>query len=91
MKKRCWKRQPKERGCCSLSHHLPKKIEQERKEVGEASGEGVIRRSEMCDDVESTKRFRPIAVQSDACDGQVPSSSRVWSCPCFMRCCEERI
>lgn len=71
MKKRCWKRQPKERGCCSLSHHLPKKIEQTRKEVGEGSGEGVIRRSEMCDDVESTRRFRPIAVQSDACDGLV--------------------
>lgn len=37
----------------------------------ERSGEGVIRRSEMCNDVESAKGFRPIAVQSGAYDGQV--------------------
>lgn len=42
-----------------------------RKGRRERSGEGVIRRSEMCDDVESTKWFRPIAVQSGAYDGQV--------------------
>lgn len=39
--------------------------------MGERSGEGVIRRSEMCGDVESTKGFRPIAVQSGAYDGQI--------------------
>lgn len=46
VKKRFWKSQPKERGCYSLSQHLPKKIEQKRKEVEERSGEGMIRRSE---------------------------------------------
>lgn len=89
--KRGWKRRPKERGCQSLSHHLPKKTEQKSKEGRERSGEGMIRRSEMCDDMESTKGFRARAVLPGAYYGQVPSPFRVWSCPCFMRCYEERI